>query len=65
MVRHLFRNLASMLAVAALLLVVFSGSRHKIHVLPADASTGPVLVGAVLLGIAMTVVEQRVRRQLG
>ena len=65
MVRPMVRNLAGMLTVAGLLLAVFNGSGHKIHVLPADASTVPVLAGATLLGVALTVVEQRVRRQLG
>ena len=54
-----------MLAVSAILLVVFDGSGHRVHLLPADASAGPVLFGGVLLGVALTVVEQQVRRLVG
>jgi hypothetical protein len=54
-----------MLTAAAMLLVVFDGSGHRVRVLPADASAWPVLLGATLLGAALTLVEQKVRRLLG
>ena len=61
---HLTRNLAAVLAVAAILLIIFNGSGHRLHVLPADASTGPVLFAATLLGAGITVVERWARRLL-
>jgi riboflavin transporter FmnP len=64
MVRHLARNVTALLVVAAILLTMFEVSNHRVPVLPADASPGPVLAGALLLAVAMTVCEQRVRRLL-
>ncbi|MDQ6614436.1 MAG: hypothetical protein M3083_06755 [Actinomycetota bacterium] len=64
MLRHLARNLLAMLALAVVLVTIFEGSGHQIPVLPADASPGPVLIGAALLGAAMTFVEMRLRRLL-
>ena len=46
------------------LLIIFEASGHRIAVLPADASPLPVLAGAVLLGAAITAVEQSLRRRL-
>jgi hypothetical protein len=62
--RHLARNVTALLLLAAGLLTVFEVSNHRVPVLPADASPGPVLVGAVLFGVALTIVERRLRRRL-
>jgi len=62
--RHLARNVTDLLLLAGGLLTVFEVSNHGVPVLPADASPGPVLVGAVLLGVALTMVERRLRRRL-
>jgi hypothetical protein len=47
------------------MLVIFEVSGHRVLILPADASVGPVLFGAAVLGLALTAVEQKVRRFLG
>ena len=64
MARHLVRNVAVLATIAASLLTLFESSHHRIAVLPADASPIPVLIASVLIGVAMTVAEQRVRRHL-
>lgn len=64
MTRHLARNVTALLVIAACVLMIFGVSNHRIPVLPADASPGPVLAGAVLLGVVFTVVEQNLRRLL-
>jgi hypothetical protein len=64
MARHLARNVTALLVIAASLLALFEVSNHRVPVLPADASPGPVLLDALLLGVAVTVVEQKIRRFL-
>jgi hypothetical protein len=59
--RDLARNVIALLALAASLLTVFEASSHRVPVLPADASPGPVLAGAVVLAVAVTLVERSVR----
>jgi hypothetical protein len=61
--RNLARNVMAMLVLAAGLLTVFELSNHRVTVLPADASPGPVLLGAVLLAVVATIAERRLRRR--
>jgi hypothetical protein len=63
-VRYFARNAMVLLALAATLLTVFEMSSHRLAVLPADASPGPVLAGALVLAAAATIVEGGVRRRL-
>jgi hypothetical protein len=64
MARDLARNVITLLAIAVTLLTVFEMSNHRVPILPADASPGPVVAGALLFGVAVTLVERRVRRRL-
>jgi hypothetical protein len=59
-VRRLRRNLPVSLGLAAVLLAIFEGSDHRLHVLPADASPAGVLLGAVLLAAGLTLAEPRI-----
>jgi hypothetical protein len=60
--RPLIRNLFLLMALAGLLLAVFTGSNHRLHVLPGDASAAGVLLGAALIAICLTVCESILRR---
>jgi hypothetical protein len=62
MLRRLARNVSALFVLAAIQLTVVEVSGHRVPVLPADASPGPVIAGALLLAVTVTVAEQNVRR---
>jgi hypothetical protein len=64
MARDLARNLVVMVVIALILLAIFEASGHQFAILPADASPGPVLAGAIVFGALMTFAQQQVRRFL-
>ena len=55
------RNCVVIFTVAAVLLAVFEGSDHRVHVLPADASALGVLPAAFALTAVVTLVERGLR----
>ncbi|MBV9283930.1 MAG: hypothetical protein JO176_04920 [Acidimicrobiia bacterium] len=63
--RHLVRNVAALATIAAILLTIFESSHHRIAVLPGDASPLPVLIAAIVIGVAITVAEERFRSYFG
>jgi hypothetical protein len=50
-------------SLAGLLLAIFDASHQRLHVLPADASPLGVLLGAFVLGVALSLVEEKLRRR--
>jgi len=44
-------------------LAIFEASDHRVHVLPADASPFGVLFGAFLLGLGLSLVEEKLRQR--
>jgi hypothetical protein len=61
--RRPLRNFAAVFSLAGLLLAIFDASHHRLRVLPADASPLGVLLGAFVLGVGLSLVEEKLRRR--
>ena len=59
--RRFLRNAVALLGVAGVLLAVFELSGHRLPVLPQDASPAGVIPGALLIAVALTVIEAKLR----